>query len=279
MTVTLGRPAPVRHPGVMRRFFRTPKGLLLLILALLAVLSAPATGPSHVLPMVAGAVAVSALLDLAMVRIAQKRWFFPDGAILTGLIVALVLSPGESTLVAMATAALAIASKHFFRSGTANIFNPAALALVAGAILFGSGHSWWGALSDLPAPALIVLFASGLFLVQRLNKLPMALVFFGAYYLLFSATSFAADPARVAEVFRVPDVNAALFFAFFMLDDPPTCPVRYRDQVVYALIVAAASFLVFMRLGVVYYLPAGLLAGNAWEAWRRLGTRREAVPA
>ena len=65
-----------------------------------------------------------------------------------------------------------------------------------------------------------------------------------------------------------------LFFALFMLDDPPTSPPRYVDQVLFALIVAVGAFLAFMLFGVQYYLFAGLLIGNAWEALRRAATRR-----
>ena len=45
-------------------------------------------------------------------------------------------------------------------------------------------------------------------------------------------------------------------------------------QVLFALIVAVGAFLAFMLFGVQYYLFAGLLIGNAWEALRRAATRR-----
>ena len=90
-----------------------------------------------------------------------------------------------------------------------------------------------------------------------------------------------ASPARVAEVFRTPDLHAVLFFAFFILTDPPTSPVKYRDQITCGVIVAVVSFAVFETTGVVYYLLAGVLVGNVWEAWRRsrLLARRQPRPA
>jgi Na+-translocating ferredoxin:NAD+ oxidoreductase RnfD subunit len=139
---------------------------------------------------------------------------------------------------------------------------------------FGSGQSWWGALPELGVLGLIALCASGFYIAQRINKLPMIAAFLVAYLSLFTLSAVAASPATVAEVFRTPDLQALLFFAFFMLDDPPTSPVRYHDQVVYGLLVAGASYFVFMRFGVVYFLPAGLLAGNAAEAIRRLLAKR-----
>ncbi|HEX5370804.1 MAG TPA: hypothetical protein VFY10_15460, partial [Dehalococcoidia bacterium] len=53
-------------------------------------------------------------------------------------------------------------------------------------------------------------------------------------------------------------------------DDPPTSPVRYEDQIVYGIVVATAAYFIFMVYGVVYYLPAALLLGNACESARRL---------
>ena len=105
----------------------------------------------------------------------------------------------------------------------------------------------------------------------------MMLTFVGAYFLLFTATAFAGDPAQVAEVFRAPDLHAALFFAFFFLTDPPTSPNRYRDQIICALIVAAAGYLIFERLGAAHYLLSGVLVGNVWEAWRRQRRRERAI--
>src|SRR5581483_6455283 len=85
-------------------------------------------------------------------RKSRGVWLFPSGAILTGLIVALVLSPAEPLYAVVGTAALAIASKHVFRTRWSNIFNPAAFGLVLAVFLFGSGESWWGSLAELPVP-------------------------------------------------------------------------------------------------------------------------------
>jgi Na+-translocating ferredoxin:NAD+ oxidoreductase RnfD subunit len=264
---------------MLKQFFRTPKGYLLIILALLTAIAAVPAGPRHVAPGVVGAVVAAMLVDIAIVRLVRGVWFFPSGALLSGLIVALILSPAAPWYVPAITAALAVASKYLLRTKQGHIFNPAALALVAAYFLFATGQDWWGALPDLPLPFLIVLLATGLFVADRVNKLPMVLIFTGCYFLVFAAYAYAGDPARVAEIFRAPDVNATLFFALFMLTDPPTSPTRYRDQVVFGLIAALVSFAVYSMLGGVYYLLAGLLVGNAWEMWRRLTARTRATTA
>ena len=269
--MVMTRRAPVARPraGAVKRFFRTPKGYLLLVLTLLTVVAAPVEGIGRVMPGVVGAMLTAAVVDLSIVRWQRGVWFFPDGALLTGLIVALVLSPLEPVYVSIGTAAIAVASKYVFRSRWSNIFNPAALALVVAYFVFGSAESWWGSLPDLPTIAIVVVLGAGLFMADRVNKLPMAIAFLGSYFALFSASAFLGDPSRVAEIFRAPDVNAALFFALIMLDDPPTSPVRYLDQICYGLIVAVVSYAVFLTLGVEYYLLAGVLVGNLWETLRR----------
>ena len=64
-------------------------------------------------------------------------------------------------------------------------------------------------------------------------------------------------------------MHAALFFAFFMVDDPPTCPVHFRHQVAFGLVTAVACFAFFQLFGWVYFLPAGLLVANVAEGGRR----------
>jgi Na+-translocating ferredoxin:NAD+ oxidoreductase RnfD subunit len=257
----------------LSRFFRTPKGLLIVVLAILTGLAALGQGIATVAPGLGGAIVVAALIDAPILRLREGEWVFPDGAMLTGWIVALILSPHQPWYVAAVTAAVGVASKYAARVGTANVFNPAALALVATFYVFDTAQNWWGALPEIAPVALTVLFATGVFITQRVNKLPAVLAFLGTYYLLFTLTAFLGDPARVAELYRTPDVHAALFFAFFMVTDPPTSPPKQRDQLVFGAITGAASYAFFELIGAAYFLLAGLLVANAWEAARRWRAR------
>jgi Na+-translocating ferredoxin:NAD+ oxidoreductase RnfD subunit len=140
-------------------------------------------------------------------------------------------------------------------------------------------QSWWGALPDLGWAGIPILLVAGAFIVDRINKAPLVLFFLGAYFALFTGMSFLGNPANVSEIFRAPDLHAVLFFAFFMLDDPPTCPVRYRDQVVFGLIAALACFAIFEAFGWVYFLPAGLVVANACEGVHRVRRQHTATMA
>ena len=256
------------------RFFRTPKGLLIIVLTMLAGLAASGEGVGLVAPGLASAIAVAALLDAPILRFRSGEWQLPSGAILTGFLVAMVLSPHEPWYVPACTAAVAIVSKYVVRTRSANVFNPAALALVVTFYVFDTGQSWWGALPEISPFALPVLVGSGIFISDRVNKMPLVLVFLAGYFLLFTATAFAGSPAHVAEVFRTPDAQAVLFFAFFILTDPPTSPVKYPGQIACGVIVAAVSYAVFEWVGAAYYLLAGVLVANVWEAVSRVRLQR-----
>jgi Na+-translocating ferredoxin:NAD+ oxidoreductase RnfD subunit len=255
------------------RFFRTPKGILILVLVLLLALASVGPGPALVLPGLAGACLSAMLVDVVILRLRKGKWVFPDGALLTGLFVAMIISPFDHWWVATVTAAIGVASKYLFRIRTANVFNPAALALVVSFYAFHSRQSWWGALPELPAAAAAVLFVVGVFITDRVNKIPAMLAFLGVYFLLVTVTSFVGDPARVAGLYRAPDAHTALFFAFFMVTDPPTSPPKARDQLLFGALVAVASYLAFELIHSAYYLLAGLLLANGWEAWRRVRER------
>ena len=261
------------------RFLQTPKGLLTLVLLILIALAAPHEGIALVAPGLLTAVLVAGGIDVLVLRRIHGAWEFPSGAVLTGLIVAMILTPQEPWYVAACTSAVAIASKYVARTRSANIFNPAALALVATFYIFNTGQSWWGALPEITPYALVVLVATGAFIADRVNKVPLVLVFLFTYFGLFTLTSFLGNPGGVAELFRAPDLHAVLFFAFFILTDPPTSPVRYPDQIVCAVLVALASYATFEWVGAAYYLLAGVLVGNIWEAWHRSQFLRRRVPS
>ena len=262
--------------NTLKRFCRTPKGMLIALMAVVTAVAAVSDGVRLIAPGLAGGVLAAMLVDAPMLRWREGEWVFPDGALLTGLIVATILSPHEAWWIAAVTSAIAIASKYLFRVGKANVFNPAALALVLTFYLFDTGHSWWGSLPEAPPLALLLLLATGIFITDRVNKTPLVLSFLGTYYLLVTATAFLGEPGRVAELYRVPDLNAALYFAFFMVTDPPTSPPKQRDQLINGVVVAVVSYAVFEFIGAAYFLLAGLLAGNVWEAIRRWRLRKPA---
>jgi Na+-translocating ferredoxin:NAD+ oxidoreductase RnfD subunit len=263
----------VNRTTKIRRFLKTPKGLLTIALAAFVVLAAPHEGVLVVVRGLLSATLVAGLIDGVVLRSRHGRWIFPSGAILTALFVGMVLSAQTPWHVVCLTSALAIASKYLVRTRAGNVFNPAALAIVALYPVFHAGQSWWGALPEVAPIVQVLLVVTGVFIADRVNRMPLVLAFLGSYYLLFTVAAFVSDPAWVSEVFRAPDLEAVLFFAFFILTDPPTSPIRHADQLLFAVLVAIVSFAIFEWMGAVYYLLAGVLVANVWEAWRRVNRR------
>jgi Na+-translocating ferredoxin:NAD+ oxidoreductase RnfD subunit len=262
----------------IRRFLQTPKGLLTVIMAALVTMAAPGQGRAAAAGLGA-AIGVAAAVDVLILRWRKRRWEYPSGAVLTAAIVAMVLRAQEPWYVTAATALLAIASKWAFRASGANVFNPAALAMIASYYLFHAGQSWWGAQTDVNGLAKMVMIGAGIFITNRVNKMPLVLAYLAAYFLLFTGAAFLGNALSVAEIFRTPDLEAVLYFALFILTDPPTSPTKYREQVLCGVLVAAVSFALFQKTGAVYYLLAGVVAGNAWEAWRRARYRNHGMIA
>ena len=256
------------------RFFKTPKGLLTILLLILTAIAAPGEGARVVLLNMGAAVLAAGVVDLVILRLRKGAWEYPSGAVLTAMIVAMVMRAQEPWVVPVVTSVVAVLSKYLLRTRQANVLNPAAFALVLMFYLMPHGQSWWGALPDVaPLWLRAVLLAGGFYLTNRVNKLPLVLSFLGVYFCLFTLTAFVGDARHVAEIFRSPDIDAVVYFALVILTDPPTSPAKYKGQWVFGIIAAVVSYAVFMAFGVAYFLLAGVLAGNVWEAWRRVQRR------
>jgi Na+-translocating ferredoxin:NAD+ oxidoreductase RnfD subunit len=238
---TAGVLGSLRPAEQVARFVRTPKRATLLGLLGLAAVTAPVAGTGRAWRTLAVATLAAVLADLALGRLRGWGWIVPDGAALSGMITGMVLSPSVSSWVAAGAAALAIGSKHVLRIRRGHVFNPAAFALVVAALAGWGGQSWWGATAGSHPLSLALLVATGLLVADRVNRFHMVGVFLGAWYGLLTFVALWVDPRPVVEAYRAPFVNAALFFAFFMLDDPPTSAGPRREQARYGAIVAAAA--------------------------------------
>jgi Na+-translocating ferredoxin:NAD+ oxidoreductase RnfD subunit len=253
--------------------------VLLVVFAAAITVAAPHEGASRVLVRLGAAVAAAVLLDLALSALLRRRLIWPDGAALTGIICALVIALRDRWWLAAAAALIGVGSKHLLRTRRVHFFNPAALGLLLTLWLFSSSQSWWGGFADLPAATVLPLILVGVWLARYVGKLPQVLAFLGTYFGLFSATAFFSmgGGVRLAEVYRVPFLNAALFFAFFMLTDPPTSAGRHEDQLVFGALSAAIAFTLFLTVHDLSFLLLALLAANVWLADRRRRRERNAL--
>jgi Na+-transporting NADH:ubiquinone oxidoreductase subunit NqrB len=262
----------------IRRFLKTPKGTLSAVFAALLAVAGTATGWSVVLPHVMAALAGACGVELLWGLIADRKLRWPSSALLSGTIVAFVLAPQSPLAVTLWIASLATISKYILRTSRGHIFNPAALALLASIPLFAAGQSWWGAGADMAWPIALLVVAGGAVVVDKINKFPLVLTFAATYFAAFTLFGL-IDPTAVAEMFRAPFVQAALFLGMFMLTDPPTSPARYIDQVWIGALAAVTSCIAQLAGAGQAYLLIGVLVGNAALALSRAVRARSAQRA
>jgi Na+-translocating ferredoxin:NAD+ oxidoreductase RnfD subunit len=261
------KPMHRKHP-----YLKTPKGYVLIILLALTGIASFGSLSFQGIVNIVIAVSTAGVLDYGLMVMLKRKRRILDGAILTGLIIALVLSPASSWLITAAAAAIAIISKHVLRIKKKPIFNPAAVGLLAILLLFSSGHEWWGGLSALPGWTLVFLAVGGYLVVNKVNKFPLIFGFLGTYFALFTAISF-YHALDVNEIFRIPFINAVLFLSFFMLSDPPTSPGKYREQILFGMAAAITSVVVNVWIGGLSFLLAGLLVANLGYSLYRVRNR------
>jgi Na+-translocating ferredoxin:NAD+ oxidoreductase RnfD subunit len=243
---------------------KTPKGYVVIALVALLVIASIGSQDMRGIEQGIVAVTVSFAVDIICCLFEKRKRIMPDGAVITGLIISLVLSTTSSWLLVAATSIISILSKHILVHRKKSIFNPAAFGLLLSILFFRSGQSWWGAFGDLPAWTLVFLLIGGYAATNRVNKYPQVFSFLGTFFvLLFIMGHFNIGDA--SDALRPPFINAVLFFAFFMLTDPPTSPAKVKQQIIFGILAAVVGVVVYGLFGGLMYLFIGLLSGNLYH--------------
>ena len=278
------KPSPKKKDDAwtrLKKFAKTPKGYVLGALILLTLVGGLTTQGHPGIPHAIEAVVTAIIFDWAVAAILGRRTTVSTGGIITGLIIADVLSGLTPAYVVILTTMIALASKHLLKRGRKPIFNPAAVGLLVSIGVLSSAQSWWAGMPLLSWWHLALLLAVGIFVAVRVKKYAQVLTFLGTYLvllLLMAMYHVGLPSATPADALRTPFINAALFLGFFMLTDPPTTPATIKGQVQFSVIVALVSVAIFSRVGGLAYLLAGLLAGNLWTVWLAR-SQRAAKPA
>lgn len=252
----------------MKNWLKTPKGYV--TIAMIVLLLIASIGSKEILGIknAFAAVFVSLIVDIICRSVKKSKWIMPDSAIITGLIISLILSTTSSLTVIVATAMMAILSKHLLVYKKKPIFNPAAIGLLLSILFFHSGQSWWGAFGDLPAWTLVFLIIVGYAITNRVNKYSQVFAFLGTSFLLLLLMGY-FHVGNEMEALRPPFINATLFFCFFMLTDPPTSPGKDKDQVLFGILTAVVGTVIYGFFGGLAYLFIGLIIGNLYSYYKK----------
>ena len=121
-------------------------------------------------------------LDMLYAWVSSRRLMFPLSALISGLGLAILFtSPGAGWLM-LAASWLTISSKYLVTWRGRHVFNPTNFALVVMILVSGGkaaiapAYQWGGSWEII-----CVVFALGLVMMWRVNKLPLVLSFWAAY--------------------------------------------------------------------------------------------------
>ncbi len=185
----------------------------------------------------------------------------PESSLLTGLILALIISPapsGTGLLFILAASGLAMASKYILTIKHKHLFNPAAIAVVLTAIGPKQSASWWvGTAAMLP-----FVIAGGIFIVRKVRRENMVGWFLGSTTVATVLFAMVSGTSVSATLKNMILYSAVFFLGFVMLTEPYTSPTTRVKQIWYAIIVGVVMAPQF-HIGNYYPTPeVALIVGN-----------------
>jgi len=259
-------------------------------LGALMVIAIHVHGVGNVLPQTLIAITTACLLDVALRSVTTGVRMFPTGAVISALIIGLLLPEGQPWYIPLAATSLAIGSKHLLRWRGGNLFNAAAVGIVASVFLFSGqlqyghasyleaapridyaqsylrmegwsfvlqgGHGWTGSTSA------IVVVILGAVLVRRLRRVELVTSYLVTYVVLFVGFAGLTGQGLAVRLLLEVFATGVPFFAFFMLTDPATSPRTSRGLTIYGGFTALLSFLFRLIASPVQFLLLALLAAN-----------------
>jgi len=198
------------------------------------------------------AIATASATEAAIAFAKKKKLFFPESAIVSGLIIGFVLTNEQPLYIIAAASFLAVASKHIIRINKRHIFNPAAFGIFFSMLLLGATTQWkatyyW-----------YIFVPAGLFFAYRMRKIPLV----GSY--LITALGIFGIQAMAQHV-SIGNIFGYLsyFFIFVMVIEPKTTPATQAGKILFGFIVALVIF-VLTEAGVRFDVElCSLLAANA----------------
>ena len=183
-------------------------------------------------------------------RRAGLATFDPRSALISGLSLCLLLRT-ESSLLAVAAAFLAVASKFVVRIRGKHVFNPTNAAIATVVLLTGAAWVSPGQWGDSAFLAFLLACVGGL-VAWRALRSDVAVAFLLSWILLlFGRALYLGDPLAIP--LHQLESGSLLLFAFFMISDPKTTPDARGCRLAFGALVAVAAF----YLQFVLYRPSG----------------------
>lgn len=236
-TVTVVQPpaVPIRVPEHLRFLVpgaRDPRWLFAAFLGSYVALGHLVLSFNRSLLEIGVALVACCALDMLYTWVSSRRLMFPLSALISGLGLAILFtSPGAGWLM-LAASWLTISSKYLVTWRGRHIFNPTNFALVVmilvsdGKAAIAPAYQWGGSWEIIG-----VVFALGLVMMWRVNKLPLVLSFWAAYAVIAVIRSrISGIPVEIL-LWASVSGGAFMLYSFFMITDPKTSPVSTRAMI------------------------------------------------
>jgi enediyne biosynthesis protein E5 len=189
--------------------------------------------------------AVALLTQYACTRFWKLPTFDPRSALISGLSLCLLLRTNSAGL-AIAAAAITVASKFVLRINGKHLFNPTNFGIVAMMLLTGQVWVSPGQWGNVAFFAFLMACLGGL-VVNRAARSDVTCAFIAFYMaLVFGRSLWLGEPMDIP-LHRLEN-GALLLFTFFMISDPRTTPNSRAGRIVFALLVACGAWYVQFRL-------------------------------
>lgn len=226
----------------MIKFFKDIKNVVILLLLLLFIIQIPQENFRFIIWMIAS-VFFAVTTELTIYYYHHKTVFVPKSAIITGFIVAGIISFQEPFWMAILFSIIAIASKHCIKIHKKHFLNPANTALLV-ATLFNIPLVW-----SLESNIYILIIA-GLYFAYRLKKWGHILGFLIPFSVLILLRG------------TNPLLMISWFFLFIMLIEPKTSGIGFLRGLIFGTIASLSSFVILIFIPQYDFFVFGLFVAN-----------------
>lgn len=168
---------------------------------------------------VAIAVVASVALDSLIIWLRKKTVEVSLSSVVTGLLIGLIFDPYAGIVGILVACVIASFSKAYLGRGNhQHIFNPAALGIVGSSLLFGRSVAWWGVAWGMVPVGIIAI--GMLPVLWKLRRLLLPITFLLVYFVVNFTHG------TVVSAMRLTIDGTVFLFAFVMLPEPKTAPIR-----------------------------------------------------
>lgn len=188
-----------------------------------------------------GVIGTSLLTQALWIQISPSNWSSLKSALITSLGLCIILQ-SFSILTLITASVLAISSKYLLRIKNKHLFNPANFGIIAAIVLFQDA---WISPGQWGSNTLFLFGISflGAIVLLRIGRLETTITFLISLFLMEFTRTVLYQGWGMDVLIHKFSSGTFLLFAFFMITDPMTIPNKRKARIIWAIILAGATFI------------------------------------